>query len=134
MRRDGEQIGAPRDATGSLHSLPPNKAREGQAREKMMPNCQQSQHLKSLPSPLNKDTFLTCFSLFCVLGFVVLLFFWVFLQQHNIFPSTFLQKNESIRITAPKDIKLFSIYGKSFRSSPKVGKSCMIWNYNAVEP
>lgn len=61
-RDSGERSGAPSDATGSLHSLLPNKAKAGQAGEKMMPNCQQSQHLKSLPSLLNKDTFLICSS------------------------------------------------------------------------
>lgn len=61
-RRDGERSWAPSDATGSLHSFPPNKARVGQAGEKIMPNCQHSQRLKSLPSPLNKDTFLICSS------------------------------------------------------------------------
>lgn len=107
-------------------------------KKKKMSNYQQSQHLKSLPSPLNKDTFLTCFSFLCVLGVVFCLFVCggclFVLQQHNTFPSIFLQKNETIRIFALKDIKLFSVHGKSFRSNPKVGKSCMIWNYSAVEP
>lgn len=187
----GERSGAPSDATGSLHSLLPNKAKAGQAGEKMMPNCQQSQHLKSLPSLLNKDTFLICSS---KLFFKVISRIWgemlTFLSQFlfptpipllichgldkgtcyfcskpdslttseikkarlspNISPAFFFFmatqrislhfvakewiNKKSFELSAPKGIKLFSVRGKSFGSISKAGKSCTIWNYNAVGP
>lgn len=115
--RDREQSRAPSDATGSPHSLPPNKGRVGQDGEKMMPNCQQS-HLKSLHSPLNKDTFLIGFSklfLKCLseFGWKRLLFFL----------SEFLFPTPHAYPPLPLDRHLPFLLGAWFLATPEIKKS-----------
>lgn len=76
-------------------------------------------------------------SFFCCCGFF-LFWYYFFLTATQQISLHFVAKewiNEKyLKLSAPKDIKLFRVLGKGFGSNPKVGKFCMIWNYNTMRP